>query len=423
MERSSALMDTLPDAIVQLILSNVKNAKDVAVCSCVCKRWKEIMSQGQSLFFPRNVGDEKGIHADLIVTRMVLSMISLQELTVYCPFSHLSLLAWLSHTKSSLRKLELRVDDLEKRNASSSSMSKLDCIACSQQLQILQLWGVLLTQSPDWRCFQNLHTLEIVGARLPDMALSDILYACPMLTNLSLISCDGIRTATIASEHLKQCRLDLYGPGDGHINISASNLEVLEVQGGSWLRITGSHHLHHLLVANNSGKVKKVEADKLSDLRILSLRGVHWCWEAINATLQLATELEELSMKVEFCGDGDKLEPFPEIDFVDFFSSHLKLRSFELQGAMFAALSQKSSLNKISQWFEIGCLESAYITVRSPLNADYKLATLESLITHSPKLQKLRIRVSEMKNCENVADEFFFRLLGLKFRYDFIEIE
>lgn len=53
-------------------------------------------------------------------------------------------------------------------------------------------------------------------------------------------------------------------------------------------------------------------------------------------------------MRVEFCGDADKLEPFPEIDFVDFFNTHPKLRSFEAQGAMFAAVANRNSLKQVT---------------------------------------------------------------------------
>ncbi|CAM6086958.1 unnamed protein product [Calypogeia fissa] len=424
MDYSSEGMEVLPDAIQQHILGFVRSARDVASCSCVSKKWKESMTQVRSLYFARNVGDEQGILPDLIVTRMVLSMTALQELIVYCPFSNVSLLAWLTHTKETLKILELRVDDLGDKRMGNSSMNKLDCVALSTHLHTLRLWGVLLTNTPpDWRCFHNLHTLEIVGARLRDSALCGILHACPYLTNLTLLGCEGIRVACIELERLTHCRLDLYGAGDCIVSIIAPKLQVLEVQGASWLRIKGNHCLCHLSVANNSGKVKKLDVGRLPDLQSLSLRGVHWHWEAINTVLQSATELKELSMRVEFCGDADKLEPFPEIDFVDFFNSHLKLRSFEAQGAMFAAVANRNSLKQLTPTTVIPCLEEAWVTIRSPLNADQKLASLEALVRCSPRLRRLHIRLSQMKNCEPVADEFFFRVLGLKFRYEFIKIE
>lgn len=249
-------MEVLPDAIQQHILGFVRNARDVASCSCVSKKWKEATTQVRSLYFARNVGDEQGILPDLIVTRMVLSMSALQELIVYCPFSSVSLLAWLTHTKETLKVLELRVDDLGDKRMGNSSMNKLDCVALSTHLHTLRLWGVLLTNTPpDWRCFRNLHTLEIVGARLRDSALCGILHACPYLTNLTVLGCEGIRVACIELERLIHCRLDLYGAGDCIVSIIAPKLQVLEVQGASWLRIKGNHCLSHLSVANNSGKL------------------------------------------------------------------------------------------------------------------------------------------------------------------------
>eukprot|EP00250_Pteridium_aquilinum_P022692 c25568_g1_i1 orf=235-1521(+) len=417
------LMESLPDALVQLVLSSLRSARDVAACSCVCKRWKEFMSQAFSLHFARNIGDEKSACSDRIVTRMVLSMTSLRELTVYCHFSPVSLVAWLSHAKSTLRHLELRVDDLAEKQPANSSMTKIDELSSCPELQVLRLWGVLLSEKPRWQTFFDLHTLEVVGARLTDSALHGIITACPALVNLTLLGCSGIQYATVDMVHLKHCRLDFYGLGDCCIKVAAPRLELLEVQGASCLHVVGEHNLHHLLVANNAGKVKRLEVGRLYQLKSLSLRGVQWCWEAVVTALQHASELEDLSMRVEFCGEGDKLEPFPEVDFVDFFCSHPKLKSSELHGAMFAALSQKNSLAKLNPFFSIESLEKASFTVRSPLNADQKLATLEALIKCSPKLKALIVKVSQMKNCEPVADEFFLRISELEQKYSFVKIE
>ena len=91
-----------------------------------------------------------------------------------------------------------------------------------------------------------------------------------------------------------------------------------------------------------------VETGKLPELDRLSLRGVQWSWGAISSVLQCATEVKHLVMKVEFCGDFDTLQPFPEIDLVEFFNSYPKLCKFEIHGAMFAALCQKNSLKNVS---------------------------------------------------------------------------
>lgn len=91
-----------------------------------------------------------------------------------------------------------------------------------------------------------------------------------------------------------------------------------------------------------------VHFGKLVALETLSMRGIQWCWDAISMMLQMATEVKHLFMKIEFTGDNGDLLPFPEIDFVDFFNSHPKLQSFDIHGAMFAALCQKNSLKHVS---------------------------------------------------------------------------
>lgn len=96
------------------------------------------------------------------------------------------------------------------------------------------------------------------------------------------------------------------------------------------------------------GSVYKVDVGKLPDLEYLSIRGVQWSWNAISSVLQSGSEVKHLLMKIEFTGDLDTLQPFPQIDLVDFFNNHQKLCKFEIHGAMFAALCQKNSLKNVS---------------------------------------------------------------------------
>lgn len=91
---------------------------------------------------------------------------------------------------------------------------------------------------------------------------------------------------------------------------------------------------------------------KLADLEFLSLRGVQWSWSAISSVLECTSEVKHLVMKIEFCGDFDILQPFPEIDLVEFFNNHPTLRKFEVHGALFAALCQKNSLKNVSDRFD-----------------------------------------------------------------------
>ncbi|WOL20031.1 F-box protein [Canna indica] len=421
-------MDPLPDAIIQSILALLSNARDVAACSCVSKRWKEAVPYIPSLYFPRNSFDGSGPRrdeADATIGRMVAVADRLEELVVYCPFSAAGLASWLALQCGSLRCLELRMDGLsDKAGNGEYPSTELDCIGIARGLEVLKLWGVSLTRSPNWSSFERLHTLEIIGASLRDGALRDTFHACPNLTDLALLGCDGINAISIEQQHLERCRLDFLGPGNSSLHLSCPRLEVLEIQGFSWIHVDPNHHIRKLSIAKNAGRVYKVDMSKLADLEFMSLRGVQWSWSAISSILQSASEVKHLVMKIEFCGDFDTLQPFPEIDLVEFFNNHPRLCKFEIHGALFAALCQKNSLKNLDSKFFIPCLEEVLITVRSPLNAEQKLNTLESLLKYSVKLRRMAIRISQMKNCHEAADDFFKEICKFKYmNYNIVHIE
>nr|CAD1827111.1 unnamed protein product [Ananas comosus var. bracteatus] len=414
-------MNSVPDGVIQHILSLLSNARDIGSCACVSKRWRDSVPFIPSLYFPRNAFDSAAAAAavsvaaaaDAAIGRMVAAAVRLEELVVYCPFSAPALASWISLRRGSLRSLELRMDSAAP--AKSPAPATLDCIGAAEGLEELKLWGVSLTSSPRWGCFRKLRTLEIVGATMRDAALKDAVAACPNLTDLALLGCDGVGSVSIELERLERCRLDFLGPGNCSLSLGSPRLEVLEIQGFSWIRVDGNHKLRSLCIAKNTARVYKVEMGRLADLEYLSLRGVQWSWGAVASVLQCASEVKHLVMKIEFCGDFDTLQPFPEVDLVEFFNSHQKLRKFEIHGAMFAALCQKNSLKKLDLRFVIPFLEEVLVTVRSPLNAEQKLNTLESLVKYSVKLRKMVIRISQMKNCNDTADDFFEEIC--KFKY------
>ncbi|KAI3693932.1 hypothetical protein L1987_76888 [Smallanthus sonchifolius] len=419
-------MESLPDAVVQYILSSLSNAKDVASCNCVSKKWKDSMPFIKSLYFPRSIFDHlsHGQTPDTIVMKIISSISRLEELVVYCRFTSTGLASWLLIVGHSLKKLELRMDDLVDQNAPIDSPSKLECIQAARNLESLRLWGVLMVRAPKWDVFQKLKNLEIVGAKMEDSVLTEALRSTPNLTHLVLLGCEGLRNVWIELLELKHSKLDFYGLGSCSLTLRAPKIEYLEVQGCSWIRVRETNYLKNLSIANNAGRVYMVEFGKLIVLESLSIRGVQWCWDAISKMLQLASEVQHLYMKIEFTGDFEALLPFPEINFVDFFKSHPKLKSFDIHGAMFAALSHKNSLKNVDSSFDIPCLEEVVITVRSPLNAEQKMSTLESLVKFGKKLKKMKMKILQMKSGHCSADDFFEEICKFKFmNHKLISIE
>ncbi|KAM0015862.1 putative leucine-rich repeat domain superfamily, F-box-like domain superfamily [Helianthus debilis subsp. tardiflorus] len=419
-------MDSLPDAVVQYILSRLTNAKDVASCNCVSKKFKYSMPYITSLYFPRSIFDHlsHGQTPDGIVMKMISSISRLEELVVYCRFTAIGLASWLLLVSPSLKHLELRMDDLVDQNTPINCPSKLECVQVARNLESLKLWGVLMVRAPKWDVFHKLTILEIVGAKLKDAVLTEVLRSTPNVTNLVLLKCEGLRNVWIELLELKHSKLDFYGLGSCSLTLRAPKIESLEVQGCSWIRVRETNCLKNLSIANNDGRVYMVDFGKLTMLESLSIRGVQWCWDAISKMLQFATEVKHLYMKIEFTGDFEALLPFPEINFVDFFRSHPKLTSFDIHGAMFAALCHKNSLKNVDSSFVIPSLEEVVITVRSPLNAEQKMSTLEALVKFANKLKKMKIKILQMRSGHCSADDFFEEICKFRFmNHKLISIE
>nr|KAJ0210885.1 hypothetical protein LSAT_V11C400176230 [Lactuca sativa] len=268
---------------------------------------------------------------------IVSSIFQLEELVVYCPFTSTEHTSWLSLGGPTLK------------NRNTDNMFKLECILFAKNLESLRLWGVLMVRAPKWDVFQKMKNLEIVGEKLEDSALIEALKATPNLTNLVLLGCEGLRTVWIELLQLEPCKLDFYGSYSCSLTLSAPKIEYLEFQGCSWIRVCDTNCLKNLSISKNVGRVYIVDfGNKLMELESLCIRAVQWCWDAINKILQLASEVKYMYMKVEFTRDYEALLPFPEIDFVDFFKSHPKLKTFDIHGAMFSALYQKNSLKNVS---------------------------------------------------------------------------
>ncbi|KAE8807050.1 F-box protein [Hordeum vulgare] len=401
-------MDALPDGVVQTILSRLSSARDVAACGGVSRCWRDCVPFLPALYFPRSAFDARGVAcADAAIGRMVQAAARLEELVIYCPFSAAHLPLWLATRSASLRVLELRVDSAAAAAGSGSGSGHLDCVALVPNLEELRLWGLTMTRGPSWGQLQRLRVLEIVGASLTDLAVSGAVDACPNLTDLALLGCECSGTVFLGTPLLQRCRLDFVGSATCALALAAPLVESLEVQGFSYITLQGGDRLKRLTISKNTGRVNTVGIDRLPVLEQLSLRGVQWSWGAVSHVLQCGAEAKHLVMKVEFCGDSDTLQPFPEVDLVEFFNSHPKLCKFEVHGAMFASLCQKNSLKNLDSRFLISSLEEVLITVRSPLNAEQKLITIESLVRYSPRLRRMVLRISQMKNCHEAADEFF----------------
>ncbi|TVU47733.1 hypothetical protein EJB05_07342, partial [Eragrostis curvula] len=68
-------------------------------------------------------------------------------------------------------------------------------------------------------------------------------------------------------------------------------------------------------------------------------------------------------------------------------NSHLKLCKFKINDTVLEMLSLEDCLITLDLEFMIPCLEKVMIIVRSPLNPEWSLSTLECLVKYSARLR------------------------------------
>lgn len=74
--------------------------------------------------------------------------------------------------------------------------------------------------------------------------------------------------------------------------------------------------------------------------------------------------------------------------------------------------------------FTIPSLEEVVITVRSPLNAEQKMSTLEALMKYGKNLKTMAIKILQMKSSHNSADDFFDEICRFRaFNHKKVRIE
>jgi hypothetical protein len=62
---------------------------------------------------------------------------------------------------------------------------------------------------------------------------------------------------------------------------------------------------------------------------------------------------------------------------------------------------------QVDSGFIIPCLEELVVAVRSPLNAEQKMSTLESFLKYGKNLKTMAIKILQMKSSHSSADDFF----------------
>ncbi|KAJ9537460.1 hypothetical protein OSB04_030193 [Centaurea solstitialis] len=404
-EKERDRMDSLPDDVVQHILSKLSNANDVASCNSVSNRWrKHLMSYRKSLCFSHGIFEnlKPPQTPDPIMMQMVSSVSQLEQLVVSCRFTLEGLTSWLPVAGSSLKSLELRV-----AHPPTKVRRILECInqATARNLEYIKLWHVMMTRIPKLDVFHKLRCLEICEVIMEDSVLMEALRATPHLTRLVLLDCKGLSSVQIELPELRHCQLETCYTSGCSITLRAPKLQHLKVRGLAWIRVDDTNCLKTFSIVNYSCTAPMVElGDNLMALESLSANGYQWRWEDVTRMLQHATEVKHLSLDMRLIPESTPI--FPEIDFLDLFKTRPKLEFLHIHDVMIDALCNNHMTTTLKNRLVIPCLEEVVIILALPSNVGKVTWVVKSLLKYGTKLKKIKMIVNDFLTENHCLDRF-----------------
>lgn len=190
---SNVSMDSIPVEVVGNILSHVASARDVVAASATCRKWREAARYHlHKLVFAYSdwptYRDLTVSHCEIIITETVMRTKCLHELSICMgltkEFSAALVIAWLMHTKETLKSLTFM-------NPTKPKLNILE--KCGGQKLERLVWGFayIPTVDPNIHKFPALVSLTLNNrAGLSALDLNLLLSVCPKLEFLSLVNID-----------------------------------------------------------------------------------------------------------------------------------------------------------------------------------------------------------------------------------------
>lgn len=214
-------MDSLPIEVVGNILSHIASAREIAIASATCKKWRQAARHHlHRLAFTESdcPRDQSQSQCEILITETIMRTSCLQELAigVKWTFSAALVIAWLMHTKDTLKSLmfttltEPPLNLLEK---------------CGEKKIEHLVWGLahIPPIDPVIHKLPSLVSLTLEKAVLSALDLNLLFSVCPKLESLSLIDNDISVSDAASTLDLKSASLQML-----HIEGLSADTIVLE---------------------------------------------------------------------------------------------------------------------------------------------------------------------------------------------------
>lgn len=420
--------DVLPDSIACLILSKLESAQMVAQCAMVCHRWKTLARLVDTLTFESFKLLEKKLDKnrnasclETIVTQMLLKTHGIRILKIsYHPvvwpwipndyFSEDRVCQWLQHVNTTLERLTL-VDPNRARPQPKKLLHLTDC----KKLQWLNLcYGFIPVLPASPGRFEQLVTLHLDLILIYDSALQTLVELAPILEDLKLNSCKGLRTPHFTA--LKLTSLEFANDMD----VATTPITMVTVNAPSLVSVSLSH-VEELVMngftLQNLALLWHVRPNirELPVLESLHISGESWALDCVTHLIRLGTNLRSLRIDAFF----ERKYPIQLQSLLrhlqELVSIHIGADFFEcLQtaGGAGAAFMRMHAM-------VLPRLENIMVVISCGNNNC--ISVLVSLLKCAPALRILRIDAENLrKSMDNVM--FFSNLLGLQRDYPQVKV-
>ncbi|KAG0573450.1 hypothetical protein KC19_VG179600 [Ceratodon purpureus] len=420
--------DVLPDSIAILIFSKLENAQMVAQCAMACRRWKVLTGLVDTLTFESFNLLEKKLDKnrnasclEAIVTQMLLKTHGIRILKIsYHPvvwpwipndyFSEAEVCNWLQHVNTSLERLTL-VD----ANRAKPQPKKLLHLTECKKLQWLNLcYGFIPEMPSSPGRFEQLVTLHLDLIFIYDNALRSLVELSPMLEDLKLNSCKGLRTPRLTA--LKLISLEFANDMDVAtapitvVTINAPNLVSVSLCHVEELVMDGFSLQNLYLLWHVRPSIRE-----LPMLENLHISGESWALDSLTHLIRQGTSLRSLHIDafierkypIQLQSLLRHLQELVNIHLgADFFEC---LQAAGGAGAAFMRMHTMTLPRLEIITAVVGCGNNDCISV------------LDTLLKCAPALQTLRIDAEKLrKSMDNVM--FFTNLLKLQRDYPHVKI-
>ena len=411
-------MDSLPIEVVGNILSHVASAREVAIASETCRKWRQATRHHlHKLIFaesdcPRDLLQSQ---CEILITETIMRTSCLQDLTISVKrtFSAALVIAWLMHTKETLKSLTFRSPTEPPLNIFEK---------CGGQKIEHLVWGSahIPPIDPVIHKFPSLVSLTLEKAVLSALDLNLLFSVCPKLEFLSLINNDISVSDTASTIELKSASmktLNIEGVSVESIVLEADKLKKMVLRASTFeqFELLSQGSLEHLTIEDVS--ISHLEIGQSADL----LEEVIVCdftvmWPEFYKMISGASKLKKLRL----CG----LLFHPEEEAMD-----LKTISLLFPGLHWLALNYHHGDHHFQHGIGRSALFEKVVILElgtSKLNELF-VQWIASFLGCCPKLQRLTIyaTVSEAKSQKDfqMIGKFTSSMIDLMRQFSFVDVK